>query len=232
MSYAVTPTLSVDAFQARSTLVELTAVARRLVGSLGGVVSEVPYWVLVPTSLIAPTRFPEKSFVPTNVRLHSEWLMLRPYLCVFVAWLSVAVFASTRLSSQVIESPEVTWIPSRLATSSELFVTVFPVTRFRSLLWILIPFSPALLMVFPMMTLSFDFLLGWAWLAWALVASIPSLTVSWMKHPSTRLLVEARNWIPSLFVPLISQLRTVFPWDVHPPSLPWRLIPFPGEAVF
>src|SRR5918996_1961612 len=161
----------------------------------------VPYCVFVPRSLIAPTLFPEKSFVPTNVRLHSELAMFSPYAWVLVACVSVAVFPSTRLSSQVVESVEVMRIPSRFGVSSELFVMWFPEIRFRSLLWILMPFSPALSMVFPMMTLSLDFLLGCAWIVWDLVASIPSLTVSWIVHPSTRLLLEARNWIPSLYVP-------------------------------
>ena len=86
------------------------------------------YTVPVPWSLISPTRLPAKLLVPTTVRWHAELLMFRPYDWVLSAWLSVAVFESMTLSSQVTPLPDWILIPSRPARSSELFKIVLPVT--------------------------------------------------------------------------------------------------------
>jgi hypothetical protein len=51
---------------------------------------------------MGPTWFPAKSLPLTKVRLHSELAMLRPYFGVFTAWVSIATFDSTGLSSHVI----------------------------------------------------------------------------------------------------------------------------------
>src|SRR5919108_167648 len=223
--------LSVEADHERSTRTGLTGVAVTLPGTVGSWVSEDTYLVPVPTSLIAPTRLPVKSFVPTTVRLQSELEMFSPYFCVFTAWLSVAVFSSTTLSLQLMLSAAPTRIPSLLETSSELFVIVLPETRFRSLLLILTPFSPELSMTLPVMTLSLDFLFGWGALVEDLVASTPSPPVFVIVQPSTRLLLAARNWTPSLGTPLITQSRTTLRFAVQPVPLPSKMIPFPREAT-
>ena len=105
----MTPTLSVEAPHERSTRLELTAVALRLVGAVG---RRIPYCVFVPLVLISPALFPVKSFEATNVRLQRGLLMLSPYACVFVGCVSVARLFLTTLSSHVTESPALMWIPS------------------------------------------------------------------------------------------------------------------------
>jgi hypothetical protein len=60
------------------------------------------YTVHVPASWISPSRFPAKLFPgPATVRLHKGLPIFRPYVCVLVVWLSVAVLPATALSSQL-----------------------------------------------------------------------------------------------------------------------------------
>jgi hypothetical protein len=59
--YPVTPTLSVDAFQVRSICDEETAVATRLVGTEGGVVSGMLLFTVTVTAVLVPV-FPAASF--------------------------------------------------------------------------------------------------------------------------------------------------------------------------
>jgi hypothetical protein len=61
----VTATLSVDAFQARVTLVAATAVARRFAGVVGGWVSSLR-GVVTSTLLLAPDGLPAPSRASTD----------------------------------------------------------------------------------------------------------------------------------------------------------------------
>ena len=88
----------------------------------------------MPRSRISPTRFPAKSFPgPTTVRLHKALKIFKPYVCVFVVWLSVAVLPETLLSSQVRPlTTELIRMPSRFVTMSELLMIVLLTIWFRS----------------------------------------------------------------------------------------------------
>src|SRR6266511_4079261 len=112
---------------------------------------------------MSPVRLPAKLLPgPTTVRLQSELLMLSPYFCVLGVWLSVAVLLDTTLSSQVIELLDEMRMPSRPEVTSALLVIVLPVIWLSSLLPTLTPSWPASSITLPVMTLLFDFLLGWS----------------------------------------------------------------------
>ena len=101
-----------------------------------------------------------KSLSLTTVRLHSEFVMFSPYRCVFGFWLSVAVLSEMVLSSHGTPSLVRMWIPSRLVTSSALFVIVLReiTLRLPPLIWM--PCSPELSMIVSRTWLSVDGLFG------------------------------------------------------------------------
>jgi hypothetical protein len=77
-----------------------------------------------------------------------------------VAWLSVATFPSTALSSQGMELLELIRIPSREAVTFELLVTVLPRIWLRCPLLTFMPSWPALSTVLFLMMLSLEGLFG------------------------------------------------------------------------
>src|SRR6266545_2771997 len=163
----------------------------------------------VPRLRMSPVRLPAKLLPgPTTVRLQSELLMLSPYFCVLGVWLSVAVLLDTTLSSQVIELLDEMRMPSRPEVTSALLVIVLPV-----------------------MTLLFDFLLGWSAVVDDLTSWMPCKPVLVIVQPSTRLSLEARNSMPSPGTPSITQSCTSLLSDVQLAFLPSNTMPRPRDAV-